>query len=471
MLRRAAVLFVLLLSSALMLAAPLPQGARAATITVTNLNDSGPGSLRQAIQDASTGDTINFAVTGTITLTSGQIYLYTGITISSPDAGTLSISGNNSSPIFSVYATDPVHISDVTLRDGLGGPGGAIYIGASASVTLDRVIVRDNASNSSGGGIYNGGTLAIRDSTVSGNTIVSAANSGGGIFNQESGTLEITGSTIASNYASSEGGGIYNRRGQVTITNSTITGNTAGSNAYGGGGITTAGTLDLTNVTITGNHGLFGGGIYNFSWLPGVNVVNMRNTIIFGNTAGTDGPDCMNTINSLGHNLVGNMSGCGFTGDTAGNLIGVNPRLGSLAANGGVTRTHALLQGSPAIDAGDNTECPSQDQRGIARPQGAACDIGAYEATGDEPSPRTQGDVDCDGDVDSVDSLKQLRHVAGLSVSQEPGCPAIGSGTPTWGDVDCDDDVDSVDALKVLRHVAGLPVQQNEPCTDVGEPI
>ncbi len=82
----------------------------------------------------------------------------------------------------------------------------------------------------------------------------------------------------------------------------------------------------------------------------------------------------------------------------------------------------------------------------------------------------TQGDVDCDGDVDSVDSLKQLRHVAGLSVSQEEGCPDIGTDVAghLFGDVDCDNDVDSVDSLKVLRHVAGMSVSQDEPCTDIG---
>jgi hypothetical protein len=87
----------------------------------------------------------------------------------------------------------------------------------------------------------------------------------------------------------------------------------------------------------------------------------------------------------------------------------------------------------------------------------------------------TQGDVDCDGDEDSVDALKVLRHVAALSVAQEPGCIPVGSvfariaaGGGFFGDVDCDQDVDSVDALKVLRHVAALSVAQTEPCADIG---
>ena len=84
----------------------------------------------------------------------------------------------------------------------------------------------------------------------------------------------------------------------------------------------------------------------------------------------------------------------------------------------------------------------------------------------------TQGNLDCDGDIDSVDGLKGARAVAALSVSQEPGCPKIGSEVASlFGDVDCDNDIDTVDALKILRHVADLPVSQQEPCPDIGEPI
>ncbi len=102
----------------------------------------------------------------------------------------------------------------------------------------------------------------------------------------------------------------------------------------------------------------------------------------------------------------------------------------------------------------------------MARPQGAGCDIGAYELG------PVQGDVDCDGDVDAIDSLKELRHVAGLSVSQTGDCPDIGSEVASlFGDVDCDDDVDAIDSLKILRFVAGLSVSQTEPCTDIGDEL
>ena len=81
-----------------------------------------------------------------------------------------------------------------------------------------------------------------------------------------------------------------------------------------------------------------------------------------------------------------------------------------------------------------------------------------------------QGDVDCNGSANSVDALKLLRFVAGLSVSQQPGCPPIGTGAPVFGDVDCNDAVYSVDALKVLRYVAGLSVAQTMPCPGIGTP-
>ncbi|HSP55496.1 MAG TPA: hypothetical protein VLS25_07905, partial [Dehalococcoidia bacterium] len=87
------------------------------------------------------------------------------------------------------------------------------------------------------------------------------------------------------------------------------------------------------------------------------------------------------------------------------------------------------------------------------------------------PAPElTQGDVDCNGSVSSVDALKELRHVANLLVSQTLPCPEIGTDAASiWGDVDCSGQVTSVDALKILRHVASLPVIQNEPCPDIGD--
>lgn len=225
--------------------------------------------------------------------------------------------------------------------------------------------------------------------------------------------------------ATNDGGGIYNG-GTATLMNSTVNGNTAGR---GAGGISNVGTAVLTNTIVA---------------------------------ISISGSDCTGTITSGVRNLDSDSS-CGLTG--IGDLPSTDPMLGPLADNGGTTQTHALLPGSPAIYAGDSAACPATDQRGVGRPKGAACDIGAFEF-----GAPTQGDVDCTGAVNSVDALKLLRYVAGLSVSQQPGCAPVGTGDPLQDDVDCNNLVNAVDALKILRYVAGLTVAQTEPCPDVGTP-
>ncbi len=106
---------------------------------------------------------------------------------------------------------------------------------------------------------------------------------------------------------------------------------------------------------------------------------------------------------------------------------GVDALLGPLADNGGQTSTHALLAGSPAIDAGDDGACPAEDQRGEPRPSGAGCDVGAFELAVVVGELRTWGDNNCAGGANPADSLKLLRFDAGLSVAQAAGCPAVGS--------------------------------------------
>ena len=177
--------------------------------------------------------------------------------------------------------------------------------------------------------------------------------------------------------------------------------------------------------------------------------MTVRNSIIAGNT----GSQCSG-ITSLGHNVFSDDS-CGHSGP--GDMPSTDPMLGPLANNGGPTPTHALLAGSPAIDAGDSTGCPTSDQRGYSR--SGVCDMGAFEFNGTSPT-LIQGDVNCDSSATSVDSLFLLREVAGMGAAT---CAEN-------GDVNCDGDRTSVDALGVLRYVAGLPVNQNEPCPDVGTP-
>jgi hypothetical protein len=189
--------------------------------------------------------------------------------------------------------------------------------------------------------------------------------------------------------------------GRATLINTTVSGNSAGGSS-GGLGTSNNGTT-LTNVTITDNTadsdnaappGLGGG-------LANQYLLTLRNTIIAGNrvgtTPGSGGPDCAGVLPSEGYNLIENLTGCTVfvaTGDITGILAGLGP----LANNGGPTRTHALLPGSPALDKGDGT-CAATDQRGVLRPQNGRCDIGAFEKG---PAVPLAVDFDRDGHADIV---------------------------------------------------------------------
>jgi hypothetical protein len=149
--------------------------------------------------------------------------------------------------------------------------------------------------------------------------------------------------------------------------------------------------------------------------------------------------------------------------------------LGPLAFHGGLTRTHALLPGSDAIDSGDDPACPAVDQRGVGRPKGDGCDIGAYEF---QPGAIAWGDNDCDGALDADDAISSLAY-APLLGPLSGQCPEVGAAVDivdgpqhTWGDVNCDGVVDALDALSILLVVAGLPaLEQTEPCPEVGEEV
>jgi hypothetical protein len=370
---------IMLFSLAGVLAISFFDPAAAAIITVTNSNDNGPGSLRQAIIDAAPGDTINFGITGTITLTTGELLIYKNLTINGTDASDLAISGNNSSRIVRITA-DSVNISNVTITNGnsYGSPGGGIWIEEMSSLTLADSIISNN-SGEIGGGIYNKGVLTVLNVTISGNT---ASLWGGGISN--TGDITIVNSTVSYNTAES-GGGILNAvylsgsgiitSGNATVSNVTISGNIASAH---GGGITSSGTnvggrltltsLALNNCTLNNNSAATGGGLFNQ-----FGTATLENTVIAHSSSGGN---CNGTIISMGHNLDSG-NACGFA--SGGDLINTDPLLGPLQNNGGPTFTHALFEGSPAIDAGDNGGIPATDQRGYPRIWNGTVDIGAYE--------------------------------------------------------------------------------------------
>ena len=292
--------------------------ARAASFTVTNTDDAGPGSLRQAVLAANGSpgaDTIDFAVAGTITLGGSQITITDELTIDGPGASGVTISGNGASRVFQVDGV-PLHLDDVTIANGAADP--------------------------SGGGILSiGGTVTVARTTFAGNA---AAAEGGAIRSAGASSLTITNSTFFDNEAGFAGGAISNGfGGPLTITNSSFVANAASV----GGGLYT--TVDST----------------------------LRNTLVANSPVGNN---CSGTFVDGGGNLSWPDTTCPGTNQ--------DPLLdpGGLQDNGGPTRTVALQPGSPAIDAALAPNCPGVDQRGVPRPQGGGCDIGAFEREVDPQS-------------------------------------------------------------------------------------
>lgn len=274
-----------------------------------------------------------------------------------------------------------------------GGWGGGLYSRGFVYVE-NSMITNNNASD--GGGISNSGTMIILNSNISNNE---TNGSGGGIYNFE--TLTAINSTINNNRADSTGGGIINNSGDIGIFNSTISGNTSEES---GGGIDNSfesiSSLNIRNSTITKNisKGILGGG--------GIRGgANLRNSIVAGNISTfneypdvvTGGDDLQGTVNGNNFNIIGDLTGATGTVGTGTDLVSSNVLLGPLQNNGGFTLTHAILPGSPAINAGntalvvadtedldgdgDPTEPTPFDQRGadFARVSGFSVDIGAFE--------------------------------------------------------------------------------------------
>jgi CSLREA domain-containing protein len=334
--------------------------------TVTKIDDTNDGvcdadcSLREAIATAVSGDTINFAAllfntAQTIILASELNVAGKSITITGKGANLTAISGNNLNRVFNVA---------------IGG-----------NLTLDGLTVTNGRNFDTGGGIYNGGTLTVINSTVSNSAVNGGSdNFGGGIYNGSQATLIIRGSTISGNSVSgsgnfsNRGGGIANVNGTLTITNSTVSGNLlgGGTNNRGGGIYSEYGTLTILNDTITNN--VIGSGSFSYGGGLAISVdtVSLVNTIISGNSA-SQNPDLLGSVNE------------NF------NFIGGDAGLSPLGFYGGTTQTHALLSNSPVINAGNNcvltanacgnnNSALSTDQRSSQRSIGELVDMGSFEA-------------------------------------------------------------------------------------------
>jgi hypothetical protein len=271
----------------------------------------------------------------------------------------------------------------ITNNQALGYQGGGITNESESGIgtlTLTNVLVSGNATAGSGSGTRNGGGIANGGGTNPGGTLFltnviiannAASDAGGGVYN--SGGIVGDAVLISGNTAATDGGGLLSSN-NAGLTNATVSGNSAAS--HGGGIATTGGNTALVNVTLSGNAGPAGsgGGVFNNA------TTTVKNTIIANSTTGGN---CAGAIHltSQGDNLSSDAT-CTLAGP--GDQNSTNPLLGPLANNGGSTLTHALLPGSPAINAVTHNACPppATDQRGVTRPQGVACDVGAYEAEG-----------------------------------------------------------------------------------------
>ena len=371
------------------------------TTTTDELNSDGDCSLREAIQAANTnmpvdacpagvGDDVITIPAGTYALSIagtnedhnatgdldvGVPFAPTGekLTIEGAGAGSTVISGGGLDRVFHlVHPLSELHLRNVTVRDGALTDAAGAGILSWGVLSLDNVTVEHNrvagtSSDAIGGGLCIGcgpgtGSAALTNVTVRHNT----ADRGGGLFTNR--PMTITASTIVSN-AARVGAGVLNY-GDLTILNSTFSGNSASNS---GGGIWNERTMTITNSTLSGNSAGSGGG------------VNNRGTMTFKNSIVADSPsgsncDNFGTFTARGANLATDGTCPGFTQVTSAQL-----NLGPLANNGGPTQTHALLFGSSAVDAAaDCTDVAgipvATDQRGVSRPQGSACDVGAFEA-------------------------------------------------------------------------------------------
>jgi hypothetical protein len=391
--------------------------AAAATFDVTRFDDP-PGqpttglSLRQAVLAANAApgaDTITLHA-GTYRLTirgddttaeAGDLDITDIVTIEGDPSGRTVIDAKRCRDrAFEVLAGGDLTVRHVTIKGGNAvSSGGAIF--SVGALTVQNATFTGNRTGDQGAGIacYAGtctltdcvfkGGRALNDAgacafefattatllrvTMSGNF---AADTGGGVDTDDGATVSITDSTVSGNKSRNEGGGLDPSIGTLTLTNVTVSGN----RSLKGGGIQleSGGFLNLDHVTIAHNRAKEGAGL----WTEAGTTATLTATIL-----ATNAPfDCFGPIVSNGSNLIGRSDGCVISGDTTGNIVGgsgrrakpINPRLGPLAANGGTTKTHALLRGSPAIDAVVGTCAPAADQRGS--PRVGACDIGAFEA-------------------------------------------------------------------------------------------
>jgi hypothetical protein len=373
---------------------------KAATITVSNTNDNGTGSLRAALAVAAGGDTIDATgISGTITLTSGQLVVPTGLTILGPGPANLAINGNSTSRVFHVANAVNALMVGLSITNGAvsgsfpGNEGGGIWNDHSVLTLSNCVITGNSGGDGNGAGIYSDGSsgyaqISIIASTVSGNT----GWSGAGIYNyayQGTSYVSVIACTISGNIASGPGvvgGGIYNYGNfgfaSLAVSLSTFSGNSApqsGGAIYNGGADGSA-SLSVFDSTFNGNSASNGSSIFNLG-NGGTATVSIADTILKTVAVGANIANNLGTVTSVGYNLASD-NGDGFL-INATDKINTDPMLGPLANNGGPTLTHAPLAGSAAIDKGKSFGLTT-DQRGFPRTVDDPCIVNASGGDGSD---------------------------------------------------------------------------------------
>jgi predicted outer membrane repeat protein len=332
-----------------------------------------------------------------ITLTHGRVDSAKGGAVDVPAGRTLNLTnclvtansttGTSSADIFlsaggaiSVAGTLNIQTSTIS-NNSATGPGGAIYSAATATVSIARSQVIANQATSFAGAMYCSASvlITIANTTFFGNQ---SGTGGSGAVGFTDTRAVISGCTFSGNTTLGAGGAIVTsaRTGAtIGIENSTFSGNSAD---FAGALYAQLGTTDLRNVTITANSARRAGGGFNN---PGAPIILLRNTIVAGNTVTVPGgADCSGPVVSNGYNLIGDADSCpGLVGT---DLTGTPAALAPLSINGGFTLTHLPFLSSPAVDGGSPAGCLglsganlTVDQRGLSRPFGPRCDIGAVE--------------------------------------------------------------------------------------------
>ena len=376
---------------------------------------------------------------GSVTMTGGQVLSNTATTTGGSGGGIRSsnylkligVTVQHNQTVGSgggILASDQLIVLDSVIAYNNGFQGGGLSITGGTldhtSVTTNTAmyggglfnngtinLVNGSALNDNiayqGGGVFNNGTLIVNGGSIRSNTTITyclGCSNGAGIYNAH--ILRLNSAIIASNQtASGSGAGVFNASsGDFTAINSAIVSNTSGLGS--GGGISNTGILSMTNVTLSGNAANGdGGGLANTNSarLSYVTIANniadndsdgagtgggvantgalkFTATIIGGNQVKTGlSADCAGALNSADYNVLETMAQCTISGATAHNHTSVDPALDLLTNTGG-TWAHSLLAGSVAINNGDPVHCPATDQRGVARPIGSTCDIGAFES-------------------------------------------------------------------------------------------